>query len=126
MRLALSRPAAPVAAAWRVHLSLLVLASTAILLLFRRDVADLLTLWWTSTTYGHCLFILPFAIVIEFVEQHDIGPHPLQDGCAVTYLTLIGLQRSEQIASSRTGKADIEGSNPDGAYWGRHRLIRQG
>ena len=74
----------------------------------------------------HCLFILPFAIVIEFVEQHDIGPHPLQDGCAVTYLTLIGLQRSEQIASSRTGKADIEGSNPDGAYWGRHRLIRQG
>ena len=27
--------------------------------MFRRDVADLANLWWTSTTFGHCLFIAP-------------------------------------------------------------------
>ncbi|WP_346731896.1 archaeosortase/exosortase family protein, partial [Sphingomonas sp. GM_Shp_2] len=27
--------------------------------LFWRDVVQLVGLWWTNTTYGHCLFILP-------------------------------------------------------------------
>ncbi len=73
MRLALSRPAAPIAAAWRVHLSLLALASAAILLLFRRDVADLLTLWWTSTTYGHCLFILPVVGWLVWTRRRELA-----------------------------------------------------
>ncbi len=30
-----------------------------ILLLFRGDVADLVRIWWNSTTFGHCLFIGP-------------------------------------------------------------------
>lgn len=33
----------------------------AILLLFLRDVADMVSIWWTSSTYNHCL-ILPFLI----------------------------------------------------------------
>ncbi|OWK31675.1 exosortase A [Sphingomonas dokdonensis] len=47
------------AARWRVHLAALGGVALCILLLFHRDVADLARLWWTSTTYGHCLFILP-------------------------------------------------------------------
>lgn len=31
----------------------------AILLLFVRDAFDLARIWWTSSTYGHCLFVLP-------------------------------------------------------------------
>ena len=38
------------------------------------------------------LFILPFAIVIEFVEQHYIRTHLPQDGRTVTERCLMGLQ----------------------------------
>ncbi len=49
------RPAAP----WLRHLLALGAAALLMLVLFRRDVADLTTIWWTSTTFGHCLFIGP-------------------------------------------------------------------
>ncbi|MEA1084708.1 exosortase A [Sphingomonas sp. CD22] len=44
---------------WRRHAIGLALATAAILLLFRNDVARLVSIWWTSTTFGHCLFIGP-------------------------------------------------------------------
>ena len=47
------------AAPWPRHLLALGLAALLMLVLFRRDVADLTTIWWTSTTFGHCLFIGP-------------------------------------------------------------------
>ena len=34
-------------------------AVAALLILFHSDVADLAHIYWTSTTFGHCLFILP-------------------------------------------------------------------
>ena len=47
------------ATSWPRHLLALGIAATLLLALFRRDVADLTTIWWTSTTFGHCLFIAP-------------------------------------------------------------------
>jgi exosortase A len=44
---------------WKNHLALLVGAIALILLLFFRDAADMATIWWTSSTFTHCLFILP-------------------------------------------------------------------
>lgn len=44
---------------WRGHLTLLGLLAAAVLLLFHHDAADMARIWWTSSTYGHCLFILP-------------------------------------------------------------------
>ena len=44
---------------WRLHLAALTLTAAALLFLFRTDAADMARIWWTSTTYGHCLFILP-------------------------------------------------------------------
>lgn len=44
---------------WKNHLTLLSGAIALILLLFFRDVADMATIWWTSSTFTHCLFILP-------------------------------------------------------------------
>jgi len=46
---------------WRRHLWLLGGVWLAILALYWRDAADMVTIWWTSSTYGHCLF-LPFLI----------------------------------------------------------------
>ena len=47
------------AGGWRAHLAVLALAAAVLLFMFRADVADLAGIWWTSTTFGHCLFIGP-------------------------------------------------------------------
>lgn len=44
---------------WRRHGIALGIAAAVILLLFARDVGHLTRIWWTSTTFGHCLFIGP-------------------------------------------------------------------
>jgi exosortase A len=41
----------------RSHLAALGLAWAAILLLFARDAGDLVAIWWTSSTFNHCLLI---------------------------------------------------------------------
>ena len=54
-----AKPALPLASPWRLHLSVLAAVSAGILLAFHRDVMDVAGLWWNSSTYGHCLFLLP-------------------------------------------------------------------
>jgi exosortase A len=44
---------------WRAHLAVLGLVSLAILALFRRDAADIASIWWLSSTFNHCLLIGP-------------------------------------------------------------------
>ena len=44
---------------WPRHGIALMLVAMALLLLFRTDVHALARIWWTSTTFGHCLFIGP-------------------------------------------------------------------
>ncbi len=51
--------ARPAASGWRTHLVVLGAAVVAVLLLFARDAADMATIWWTSSTYEHCLVIVP-------------------------------------------------------------------
>jgi len=46
-------------AGWRAHLAALGLACLAILLLFARDAADIAAIWWSSSTFNHCLLIGP-------------------------------------------------------------------
>jgi exosortase A len=47
------------AAAWQRHLVALVLVAIAIVLLLRRDAADMAAIWWNSSTFNHCLLIIP-------------------------------------------------------------------
>lgn len=46
-------------ARWRRHGAILAGVAAILLAMFRTDVATLAHLWWTSTTFGHCLFIGP-------------------------------------------------------------------
>lgn len=46
-------------ARWRTHVVALAAMIVALLLLFARDAGDMAWQWWNSSTYGHCLFILP-------------------------------------------------------------------
>jgi exosortase A len=45
--------------AWRRHLGTLAIVAFLLLALFATDVGQLVHIWWTSTTFGHCLFITP-------------------------------------------------------------------
>lgn len=45
--------------AWQRHLLALALASAAIVALFASDVIDMVAIWWTSSTYNHCLLVPP-------------------------------------------------------------------
>jgi exosortase A len=65
--------AARTEAVWRRHLIALGGVSAVLLLLFRHDVADLAHLWWTSTTFGHCLFIGPVLAWLVWQRRDDLS-----------------------------------------------------
>ncbi|MDV3457051.1 exosortase A [Sphingomonas sp. HF-S4] len=46
-------------ARWRRHAAILAGTWAVLLILFRRDTIDLATIYWTNTTFGHCLFVAP-------------------------------------------------------------------
>ncbi|MEQ1539579.1 MAG: exosortase A, partial [Sphingorhabdus sp.] len=54
-------------AIWKAALTHLGIASALILVLFWRDAADMAEIWWNSSTFNHCLLILP--IIWWLVDQ---------------------------------------------------------
>jgi exosortase A len=44
---------------WRRHLAALAALSAAILVIFHRDAADMIGIWWHSSTFTHCLLMVP-------------------------------------------------------------------
>ncbi len=70
---------------WTGLLGPLGLAWLAILLVFARDVADMATIWWTSSTFSHCLFIPLIAgwlVALRRDELHAVAPQPWLPGVA--------------------------------------------
>lgn len=59
-------------ALWRRHLVLLAASWAALLAIFHRDVADLAHIYWNSTTYGHCLFVLPVVGWLVWQRRDDL------------------------------------------------------
>ena len=53
-----ARPAVALAG-WRAHLAALGLLALAILAIFHRDAVAMASIWWNSSTYEHCLVIVP-------------------------------------------------------------------
>jgi exosortase A len=44
---------------WRSALTRLAMSCAVILALFWRDAADMVSIWWNSSTFNHCLLIIP-------------------------------------------------------------------
>jgi exosortase A len=59
--------------AWRRHGIALAVVAALILLTFRSDVADLAHIWWTSTTFGHCLFIGPVIVWLLWQRRAELA-----------------------------------------------------
>ncbi len=58
---------------WRSHLVALGVAVAAILTLFARDAAAMAGQWWNSSTYGHCLFILPLVGWLVWQRRTEVA-----------------------------------------------------
>ncbi|MDF0543385.1 EpsI family protein [Sphingobium sp. H39-3-25] len=56
---------------WRLHLAALGALWALILTVFARDAIGMVTIWWTASTFGHCLFI-PF-LIAWLVQQRLPG-----------------------------------------------------
>lgn len=46
----------------------------SLLVLFHRDVGDMVDIWWNSTTYGHCLFVAPIIAWLVWQRWEDVRP----------------------------------------------------
>ncbi len=66
------------AAAWRRQSSVLAGIAVIMVALFWKDSADLARIWWTSTTFGHCLFIGPVIAWLVWQRRADLAKlHPV-------------------------------------------------
>jgi len=65
-------PTSVAQAAWRRHLIVLASVAAVIVATFWHDVTTLAHLWWTSTTFGHCLFIAPVLAWLVWARRDDL------------------------------------------------------
>lgn len=59
--------------AWKRHAALLAGACAVLLLLFASDVGDLAAIYWTNTTFGHCLFIAPVVGWLVWQRRRELA-----------------------------------------------------
>lgn len=59
--------------AWRASLAALAAAWAALLALFAPDVGDLASIYWNSTTFGHCLFVLPVVGWLVWTRHRELA-----------------------------------------------------
>ncbi len=57
---------------WRPHLIALGLLSALILLLFARDAAAMVAIWWNSSTFSHCLLIPPIIAWLVWQRRAEL------------------------------------------------------
>jgi len=71
----LAAPASSVALsdAWRRQLTGLGLTAGALLLLFWRDAADMVWIWWNSSTYNHCLVVPPIIAWLVWQRRPELS-----------------------------------------------------
>lgn len=73
---------------WRRHGSALAVVGAGLLTLFWRDAADLARIWWTSSTFNHCLLIPP--IIAWLVWQRWPELRRIAPGLGLPGLALSG------------------------------------
>ncbi len=56
--------------AWRRQLMALGLVWGALLVLFARDAAHIVSTWWTSTTFGHCFVVAAIVVALVWGRRH--------------------------------------------------------
>lgn len=75
-RTAFEGRAAGFGAVWRRHAVLVAGMWVALLILFAGDVGDLATIYWTNTTFGHCLFVAPVVGWLVWQRRRELALVP--------------------------------------------------
>lgn len=88
---------------WRAHLAALGVVWAVILLLFLRDAADMVAIWWNASTFGHCLFV-PF-LIGWLVQQRLPGLRQLKPSAWATGLLWIGAGSLAWLVGDAAGVA---------------------
>lgn len=88
LMLPISAQVAPLSTPWRRHLAALCFAGAAILIVFVGDAAHMATIWWTSSTFNHCLLIMP--IIAWLVWQRAPAAALLSPSTWAPGLVLVG------------------------------------
>jgi exosortase A len=57
---------------WRSSLQMLAIAWAGLLLLFWRDAADMALIWWGSSTFNHCLLIIPILVWLVIQRKAEL------------------------------------------------------
>jgi exosortase A len=86
--MALPRPA-ELARGWQTHLCTLAAVSAAILLIFAPDAGAMAAIWWESSTFNHCLIILPligWLVWQRWPELRHFSPRAWLPGLAIVAL----------------------------------------
>ncbi len=78
---------------WRVHLVALATTIITLLAIFWRDAAKMAEIWWTSSTFTHCLFILPIVAWLVWQRRDEVWqltPRPWMPGLLLVALGALG------------------------------------
>lgn len=84
--LPIARAEPATAAGWREHVAALAVLAAAILLLFRHDAADIAAIWYGSSTFNHCLLIVPLVgwlVWQRWPELRQLAPAAWAPGLAI-------------------------------------------
>ena len=116
--------------AWRRPLAALAAAMAIILLMFRHDVAALAELYWTNTTFGHCLFIAPVVGWLVWIRRSELAqltPQAWAPGLALIAAGGFGwlLGDAGGVSFARHPEQGAR-SDGDGAAGGGERPCRRG
>ena len=57
---------------WQAHLCGLTIVILALLAIFRRDAGDMGAIWWNSSTFTHCLFIIPIVAWLVWQREDEL------------------------------------------------------
>ncbi len=63
----------PASTIWQRQLTILGVAAAAILALFWRDAADMVGIWWNSSTYNHCILIPPLVGWLAWQRRAELA-----------------------------------------------------
>jgi exosortase A len=88
---------------WRAHLLAVCFAVGGVLILFTRDLGDMANQWWNSSTYGHCLFIVPLVAWLVWQRRKEVAnvePRPWLPGLAILALAAFGWLTGEAAGVS--------------------------
>ncbi|HTU10930.1 MAG TPA: exosortase A [Allosphingosinicella sp.] len=95
---AIAQPPAAATQGWRAHLLALGFAAAAILLLFFHDAQAIVSIWWNSSTFNHCLLIpliLWWLVAQRKAELAELTPAAWWPGLLLTGAGALGWMLGE-------------------------------